>query len=121
MSLDVCLYGTPEDRECHECGHVRPVSVCVFDANITHNLGRMAAAAGIYMHVWRPEEMGIVTAKQLIAPLKTGIARLREDEGAFRIYDSANGWGLYEDFVPWLERYLEACIEYPDARVEVSR
>jgi len=32
-----------------------------------------------------------------------------------------NGWGLYEDFVPWIERYLAACEEYPEAIIRVSR
>jgi hypothetical protein len=31
---------------------------CVFDANITHNLNKMADAAGIYEACWRPEEIG---------------------------------------------------------------
>jgi hypothetical protein len=34
----------------------------VFDYNITHNLGEMAKAAGIYMELWRPEEIGIIKA-----------------------------------------------------------
>ena len=32
-----------------------------------------------------------------------------------------NGWGLYEHFVPWIERYLAACIANPDSIVTVSR
>lgn len=35
--------------------------------------------------------------------------------------NSPNGWGTYKYFVPWLEKYLAACKEYPDAVVEVSR
>jgi len=121
MSLDVGLYGNPEDQECSECGHVRPVKACVFDANITHNLGRMAEAAGIYYHVWRPEEVGITEAKQLIEPLHQGLALLKEDPARFKSYDAPNDWGRYDHFVPWLERYLEACEAYPDAEVWVSR
>lgn len=45
MSLDVYLKA------------VRPAEV--FSANITHNLGAMAEAAGIYRHLWRPEEVGV--------------------------------------------------------------
>ena len=58
MSLDVSLY-VGDDR--------------VFDANITHNLTTMADKAGIYGPVWRPEEVGIVVASQLIEPLRKGI------------------------------------------------
>ena len=41
--------------------------------NITHNLGEMAASAGIYLCIWRPEELNISEAKDLIAPLHKGI------------------------------------------------
>lgn len=121
MSLDVSLYGPPEDQECRECGHVRPVMSCVFEANITHNLTKMADEAGIYQHVWRPEELGIATAKSLIEPLRQGIARMKSDPEHFRKLDSPNGWGRYEHFVPWLEQYLEACEQNPDAEISVSR
>ena len=33
-----------------------------YSANITHNLGKMAEEAGIYKHLWRPEEIGITKA-----------------------------------------------------------
>lgn len=50
----------------------------VFGSNITHNLGEMAEEAGIYKHLWRPEEIGITKADQLIAPLREGLARLNQ-------------------------------------------
>lgn len=106
MSLDVYL--TVEHDE-------------VYWANITHNLGRMAEAAGIYAPVWRPDENGIETASQLIEPLRTGIALMKSDPDRFQALNSANGWGSYVVFVPWLERYLAACMEYPQAKVSVSR
>jgi hypothetical protein len=93
----------------------------VFSANITHNLGKMAEAAGIYKHLWRPEEIGITTTGQLIEPLKAGIALMESDPGRFKKFNASNGWGMYEHFMPWLHEYLEACEKYPDATVEVSR
>lgn len=36
-------------------------------------------------------------------------------------FNSINGWGLYENFVPFVEDYLNACKENPDAIIEVSR
>lgn len=107
MSLDVYLT------------EVQPVEV--YWANITHNLGPMAEAAGIYQHLWRPEEIGITTAAQLIDPLATGLALLKSDPNRFRLFDAPNGWGLYKHFVPFVEQYLEACREHPDATVSVSR
>lgn len=98
---------------------VRPVEV--YGANITHNLGPMAREAGIYMHLWRPEEIGITTAGQLIEPLERGLELLKSDPARFEKLDSPNGWGRYKHFVPFVEKYLEACRETPDATVRVSR
>lgn len=107
MSLDVYLTA------------VRPTTV--YDANITHNLGPMAEEAGIYKHLWRPEELGITTAGELIEPLAAGLALLQSDPDRFKAFDAPNGWGLYEHFVPFVEKYLDACRGNPDATVEVSR
>lgn len=96
-------------------------STTVYDANITHNLNLMAEEAGIYQHVWRPEEIGITKAAQLIDPLKSGIARLEAEPERFRKLEPDNRWGTYNNFLPWLRRYLEACEANPDADVSVSR
>jgi hypothetical protein len=93
----------------------------VYWANITHNLNKMAEKAGIYQHLWRPEELGITTAKQLIEPLTAGLEVLKAKPAYFKKFNSPNGWGMYEHFVPFVEKYLAACIEYPDALVFVSR
>lgn len=93
----------------------------VYEANITHNLNTMAAAAGIYKHLWRPDELGITKARELIEPLRVGLALLQSDRERFEKFNASNGWGLYEHFVPWVRKYLAACEEYPDANVSVSR
>lgn len=98
---------------------IMPTSV--YSRNITHNLGKMAEAAGIYEHLWRPEEIGITKAVQLIAPLRAGLALLKSDPAQFEQFNAPNGWGLYKHFVPFVEQYLAACEEHPDADVEVSR
>lgn len=111
MSLDVYLndptatYGTSE----------------LYWANITHNLGKMADKAGIYYALWRPEEINATTAEDIIPLLEKGLAKLKENPDKYKKYDSPNGWGLYEHFVPFVEKYLSACKEYPKAIIEVSR
>lgn len=107
MSLDVSLSRVQETG--------------VYDANITHNLGEMAIAAGIYKALWRPEEIGVYTASQLIPLLKKGLTKLKANPAEFKKYNAENGWGTYEHFVPFVEDYLAACKEYPDAKVSVSR
>jgi len=125
MSLDVYLNGplTMTPCTCQNCGNVHEHETReeLFWANITHNLGRMAKEAGIYSHLWRPEEIGIAKAAQLIEPLQIGLALLKSDPTRFKAFDDPGEWGTYEQFVPWLETYLVACKTYPAADVSVSR
>jgi hypothetical protein len=107
VSLDICLRAVRLTQ--------------VYSGNITHNLGAMAAEAGIYQHLWRPEEIGITHARQLIEPLQTAIVTLEADPPRFEKHNAPNGWGLYEHFVPFVRDVLAACEANPDATIEVSR
>lgn len=113
----------------------------VYWANITHNLNTMAGEAGIYEALWRPhrlkegynisendhqaewkfEEENTTLAKDIIPFLEKGLSDLKTRPEYFEKFNSPNGWGMYEHFVPFVEKYLEACKEYPDAIIEVSR
>lgn len=101
-------------RQYHDGGRV-------FEANITHNLNRMADAAGLYEACWRPEEIGATRARDLIAPLREGLAQLRAETERFAQYNPKNGWGSYDGLVSFVTRYLAACEEWPDAEISVSR
>lgn len=115
MSLDVYLtFEYVADGEVLD-------TVQSFSANITHNLVPMAQEAGIYQAVWTPEEIGITRAAELIPHLEAGIARMEADPSHYTRYNASNGWGLYENFLPWLKRYLMACRASPESKVEVSR
>lgn len=102
-----------------------PVTCCtggderVYSRNITHNLGRMAEAAGIYKELWHPGDIGISTAAQLIEPLRAGLVRLRTDPGRFFAFNPSNGWGTYEGLVEFVTDYLRACEKFPNAAVSV--
>jgi hypothetical protein len=113
MSLDVSL----KNHMCPTCGRGEEV----YSANITHNLGALAEEAGIYKHLWRPEEIGITKAAQLIEPLRAGLTLMKADPPRFKKHDSPNGWGMYENFVPWIEKYLAACEGNPEASISVDR
>lgn len=115
MSLDIAL------TIAVNTGGTKAHRVVLYDANITHNLNRMAEEAGLYGCLWRPEENGITKAGQLIEPLTRGLEMMRADRARFEAYNASNGWGLYEDFVPWLEQLLAACKAHPMATVEASR
>lgn len=118
MSLDVHLI--IKEEVCPTCGRGKSEEE-VFWANITHNLNTMAGEAGIYEHLWRPEEIGITTAAQLIEPLQTGIILMEREPERFIALEPSNKWGTYRDFIPWLKNYLEACEKHPTAFVQVSR
>jgi hypothetical protein len=107
MSLDVWL----EDEAGEE----------LYSRNITHNLCEMADQAGIYKCLWRPEEIDITHARQLIDPLDSGVALLATQKARFEKFNSPNGWGMWEHFLPFCADYLQACRDHPDALVKVSR
>jgi hypothetical protein len=113
----------------------------IYEANITHNLGEMAEKTGIYKAVWRPhrlkpdynildgnwdaeheyEKNCITLAKEISSIISEGLKLMKSDPERFKKFDSPNGWGTYKDFIPWLEKYLEALENNPDSIVEVDR
>ncbi len=107
MSLDVYL--------------MKMERVSIFERNITHNLGKMAGEAGIYEALWRPEEIGITKAEELIPLLEAGLEKLLADPDRFTALNPENGWGTYEGLCKFVESYLSACKKSPDAEIEVSR
>lgn len=97
------------------------VDTCVYESNITHNLGKMAGEAGIYEAMWRPEEIKATQAKQIIEPLESGVNLLRSDPERLKQFNPSNGWGDYNGLLRFAEQYLEACKSYPEATIRVSR
>lgn len=121
MSLDVSLIGQPVKEICYHCGQEYEVEETLYDANITHNLGKMASEANIYYCIWRPEEIGCAFANEIIEPLSKGLADMKARPDHYKQFNASNGWGTYEAFVNWVEDYLNACIEFPYSKISVSR
>ena len=125
MSLDVSLLGKEKRIKCtcNNCGHehYKIEHEILYEGNVTHNLNIMADAAGIYEALWRPEEIGAERAKDITDKLRLGLDLLKNDPEHFKKFNSPNGWGTYEYFVPFVEKYLNACLKYPDAIIEISR
>lgn len=115
MSLDVYLTISVDT------GGVASREIELYSANITHNLGKMAAEAGIYSHLWHPEDIGAVFAKDIIHDVEVGLNDMKHDPERYKKFNSPNGWGMYKNFVPWIEKYLNACKEHPKAIINVSR
>lgn len=113
MSLDIWLeYPCPDQPK---------ESLEVFSCNITHNLSTMAAAAGCYKVMWRPEEIGVSFARDAVPLLQNGLNRLTCDPEQFAQYSPTNGWGTYDGLVDVVRRYLDACKKYPGAAISIWR
>jgi hypothetical protein len=110
MSLDVYLYHTKDCR-----GEL-------YWRNITHNMGKMASKVDLYKPLWRPDEIGVRMAGDLIPLIEDGLEKLINlDEETISECTPSNGWGNHEGLVNFTKRYLEACKEFPDAYIYVSR
>jgi len=93
----------------------------VFSLNITHNLGTMAKAAGVYYYLWRPEELDLEVAKELVEPLKLGLKELESNPEHYKSFNPSNGWGSYENLIEAVKEVIAACELNPEARIEVDR
>lgn len=111
MSLDVYLYRTVEGEP----------DTCVYESNITHNLGRMAGVAGLYHACWRPEEINCTQAKHILPLLETGYQNLVTFPEFYKQFNASNGWGMYEHLVEFVKDYMHSCQQYPSAVIGVSR
>ena len=140
MSLDVTLY-----RNYHisyDGGKtLEEKQEDVYSSNITHNLGEMAGKAGLYEALWRPhrlkegydipesdyqteykfEAANPVQAHEIIEIIEKGLEDMKARPKHYETFNSSNGWGMYHNFVPWIEKYLKALKEYPEAFVECDR
>ena len=140
MSLDVEIY-----RNYHvtydEGKTLEPQRKSLYRSNITHNLNRMADEAGLYEALWRPyqlkegynipeddyqaeykfEEANPVRAYEIIPIIEKGLEDMKARPKHYEKFNSSNGWGMYEHFVPFIEEYLKALKEYPEAFVECDR
>ena len=129
MSLDIDLYFKVPTGNTEES----ILKQIVFTANITHNLNRMADKASMYKALWHltkaedtfyprvDKNTPITLAKELLPYLEHGLNQLKSYPEFFKQFSASNGWGTYEDFVPWIEKLIQACKQYPDALLRVSR
>jgi len=117
MGLSIYLVGPETDCECRcSCGHAHTTKQQpeLFSGGVTHNLGSMARAAGIYDVLWRCEYK---KARDLIEPLTVGLRLLTSDPKRFHQYDAPNGWGTYENLVSFVQKLVDGCEEHPDAEI----
>lgn len=117
MSLDFHLF-TEIDL-----GGPEPLRVDIDSFNVTHNLGAMARACGLYEPLWRPEEHFPEPniARDLIDPVRYGLSVLLADPTHYRTFDPENGWGNYDILVEFVTDVLNALESYPLSRIYACR
>jgi hypothetical protein len=107
MSLDIYLV---KDEE------------VLWENNITHNLTRLADAVDLYIVMWCADELGITTAKEALPILTRGLNSLVQMHPDFYNHlEPENGWGTYGGLVKFVVDYIQACVKYPDAIIEISK
>ena len=106
MSLDITLTQVVETE--------------VYWGNITHNLSTMARKCGVYEYLWKARDNKVTKASHLITPIQIGLRLLKADPEYYKTFDAENGWGVYPDFVNFLEELLTACKNNPHATISVS-
>lgn len=111
MSLDISLHVDVDT------GGEEPFDVCLADMNITHNLTPMWGKAGVYEALYESEG---TRAQQWLDVLRAGVADMEQKPAEYEALNALNGWGLYENALPWLRDWLAACEAHPLAIIHVS-
>lgn len=100
-----------------------------WSANITHNLGEMAAhvpvffnnVTNLYQACWRPEEMPITNTDDMLRCLTQGLMYMIANRKELLKYEAPNGWGTYNGFMKFILNYKQACEDNPDCLISASR
>lgn len=114
MSLDVTLTKT--------------IPTEVYTSNITHNLSKMAEQVVVWPSnltlrdvLWYPREKGLYYARDISELLDEAFNILLAEPDRFKTYNPENGWGNYENLVSFVYNYRNACWDYPEAEIGVSK
>lgn len=114
MSLDIYLV----DRFQTEGNDEQEI---YWQGNITHNLNKIAIEVGVYEYLWRPDEIGIIKAKDNIENLRFSLILFYIHYEKLEELNLNNGWGSLVGLIDFTNEYFKACMEYPEALIEVSR
>lgn len=95
--------------------------------NITHDLGEIASHVPIgdttlYYVCWRPEEIGVETAGEILPLLVKGIQYMVEHRKELLKYEFSKSRGAYNDFMKFLLNYKQACEDNdPECKIYTDR
>lgn len=84
--------------------------------NHTSNTSRMWGHAGCWLGDLDGQRAG-----DWVDCLEAAVQNMRANPDTYRAMNPENGWGSYESALDYMQRVLDACRAYPDARVGVCR
>ena len=112
MSLDIGLQIEVDT------GGAAPHTVELFETNITHNLWSMWLKAGVYDALYMSEGM---KASEVLPVLQAGYDRMLADPPTYEALNAPNGWGTYEQAMPWLKRLIDGFSQHPKGKVWICK
>lgn len=95
-----------------------PEPVEIWSFNITHNLSQMWTWAGCYDALYESYDK---RASEILPILKAALKKLKAHPEEAKRFSASNGWGTYEQAVPWLERVIATMTRHPDTIVGLSK
>jgi hypothetical protein len=84
-------------------------------------IGYQGHFISLYQIMWRPDEIDLTHAWQLVELLDEALDVLLSDPEYFKGFNPANCWGDYEGLCALVRAYLQSCCENPDATISVCR
>lgn len=88
--------------------------------NITNNLIDFAKALNCYECIWKPQSLNILSSSQLLPHLYEAYYKIIKYGDDYLPLLPKNGWGTKEQFLNFIDQYIETCITYPNALIEAS-
>ena len=107
MSLDIWLTET-----------ITIEDATVVSKNITHNLNEMWQQLGIYDALYNSEGK---KAKDVLPVMREGLRLMIENPVHFKRFSAPNGWGTYEQALPWLVELVAEFEEHPNGVIGISK
>jgi hypothetical protein len=108
MSLDMSLTIVG----CPYCGYDGDV----WSGNATHNLLPMWRKAGVSDALYNSDGK---LAKEITEKIQEGLAHMLEHKSEYVALNPSNGWGNYEGAVAFLQNLFNACLKYPNSKINI--
>jgi len=93
-----------------DTGGEEPHFFPLHDFYVTYNLSEMYREAGIWDVIYDCEGK---TSSDIKDAVRKGYDAMMKDPSRFRKYDSPNGWGIYDDTIEHLRKFVEALEKNP--------